>query len=183
MHKLRLDVLDLYLIHWPLPMFDEYVETWKTFGELRASGRVRSIGVSNFTEKHLRRLLDETGMVPVVNQVELSPQFPQRQLRAFHAEHGILTEAWGPLGQGRGLLEEPVVSRLAKEKGKSGAQIVLRWHIELGNVIIPKSLHPERLLENVNIFDFELEADEMKELATLQGNRFGPDPEAFDKRF
>ncbi len=183
MRKLRMNVLDLYMIHWPLPMYDEYVETWRALAELQASGRVRSIGVSNFTEKHLRRLVDETGVAPVVNQVELSPEFPQVQLRAFHADQGVLTEAWGPLGQGRGLLERPVVVHLAEEKGKSAAQIVLRWHVQLGNVIIPKSLHPDRLRENVNIFDFELEPDEMSQLGTLAGDRFGPDPEAFDKRF
>lgn len=183
MRRLRLEVLDLYLIHWPLPMFDEYVETWKALVELQTSGRVRSIGVSNFTEKHLERLVEETGVVPAVNQVELNPEFPQRELRTFHAEHGILTEAWGPLGQGRGLLEKPAVTRLAKEKGKSAAQIVLRWHIQVGNVVIPKSLQPSRLRENVNIFDFELEAREMEQLATLEGERSGPDPEAFEKRF
>jgi 2,5-diketo-D-gluconate reductase A len=191
MRMLGLGVLDLYLIHWPLPMTDKYVETWKAFEELLASGQIRSIGVSNFTEKHLQRLFDETDIVPVLNQVELHPRFPQDELRAFHAEHHILTEAWSPLERGRGLLaesgltekrsllEEPIIRDLAAAKGRSPAQIVLRWHVQLGNVIIPKSANPQRMRENIDIFDFELTDDEMRQFSSLAGERLGPDPEVF----
>ena len=193
MRRLGLEVLDLFLIHWPLPMLDKYVETWKALEELQSSRRVRSIGVSNFTEKHLQRLLDETEIVPVLNQIELHPRFPQDELRAFHAEHHILTEAWSPLERGRGLLEEsrhtekpsllaePVISNLAATKGKSPAQIVLRWHVQLGNVLIPKSANAQRMRENIEIFDFELTDDDMRYISTLAGERFGPDPETFSR--
>jgi diketogulonate reductase-like aldo/keto reductase len=183
MRKLRLEVLDLFLIHWPLPKLDRYVETWKAFDELRRDGRIRSIGVSNFTVDHLQRLLDETGVVPAVNQVELHPYFPQDELRAFHAEHGILTEAWAPLGQGRGLLEEPVLTEVGKAKDKTPAQVALRWHIQLGNVVIPKSVTPSRIRENFDVFDFALDDAEMEQIAGLAtGKRLGPDPEKFDAR-
>lgn len=183
MRKLRLDVLDLFLIHWPLPMFDQYVETWKAFEELQKTGRVRSIGVSNFSVRHLQRLIDETDVVPSVNQVELHPHFPQDDLRAFHAEHGILTEAWAPLGQGRGLLEDPVLADLGNAKGKSPAQIVLRWHVQLGNVAIPKSVTPSRIQENIDVFDFSLDDQEMELISGMAtGQRLGPDPEFFDMR-
>ena len=183
MRKLRLDVLDLFLIHWPLPKLDRYVETWKAFDELRKDGRIRSIGVSNFTVGHLQRLLDETGVVPAVNQVELHPYFPQDELRAFHAEHGILTEAWAPLGQGRGLLEEPVLTEVGKAKDKTPAQVALRWHLQLGNVVIPKSVTPSRIRENFDVFDFALDDAEMEQISGLDtGKRLGPDPENFDPR-
>ena len=175
--------LDLFLIHWPLPKLDRYVETWKAFDELRRDGRIRSIGVSNFTVNHLQRLLNETGVVPAVNQVELHPYFPQDELRAFHAEHGILTEAWGPLGQGKGLLEEPVLTELGKAKDKTPAQVALRWHVQLGNVVIPKSVTPSRIRENLDVFDFSLDDGEMEQIAGLAtGKRLGPDPENFDPR-
>jgi 2,5-diketo-D-gluconate reductase A len=178
MGKLGLDVLDLFLIHWPLPKFDQYVETWRAFEQLQATGRVSSIGVSNFTIEHLERLMKETDVVPAVNQIELHPEFPQDDLRAFHREHGILTQAWGPLGQGKGLLENPVLSRLAAAKGRSAAQVVMRWHLQLGNIVIPKSVHPERIRENIDIFDFELDQADMQEIAGLNtGRRLGPDPE------
>jgi 2,5-diketo-D-gluconate reductase A len=178
MQKLGLDVLDLFLIHWPLPMYDQYVETWKAFEELVASGRVKAIGVSNFTERHLQRLLDETGTVPALNQVELHPWFPQTALREFHAQHGIVTEAWSPIGQGKGLLEEQVIADLAKEKGRSPAQVVLRWHVQNGLVAIPKSVNPERIKQNLDVFDFELSDEDMARIATLDsGKRLGPDPE------
>ena len=183
MRKLRLDVLDLFLIHWPVPMADLFVETWKAFDELRREGRVRSIGVSNFTIEHLQRLLDETGVVPAVNQVELHPRFPQEELRAFHAQHGILTEAWAPLGQGKGLLEEPVLTEVSKSKNRSPAQVVLRWHIQLGNVVIPKSVTPSRIRENFDVFDFSLDDVEMRQISSLAtGERLGPDPRTFDAR-
>jgi 2,5-diketo-D-gluconate reductase A len=183
MRKLGLDVLDLFLIHWPLPTFDQYVETWRALERLLADGRVRSIGVSNFAVEHLQRLFDETDIVPTVNQIELHPQFPQDELREFHAAHGILTESWGPLGQGRGLLREPRIVALAASKGRSPAQTVLRWHIQLGNVVIPKSVTPDRIRENIQLFDFDLDEAEMSTIAELSsGRRLGPDPTAFDMR-
>jgi diketogulonate reductase-like aldo/keto reductase len=183
LRKLRLEVLDLFLIHWPLPMFDQYVETWKAFEELRREGRVRSIGVSNFTVEHLQRLFDETGVVPTVNQVELHPRFPQEELRGFHARHGILTQAWAPLGQGKGLLAEPVLAEVGRSKNKSPAQVVLRWHIQLGNVVIPKSVTPSRIRENFNVFDFSLDDAEMQRISSLAtGERMGPDPRTFNAR-
>jgi 2,5-diketo-D-gluconate reductase A len=181
--KLRLDVLDLFLIHWPVPKLDLYVETWKAFDELRREGRIRSIGVSNFTTEHLQRLIDETGVVPTVNQVELHPRFPQGELRAFHARHGILTEAWAPLGQGRGLLAEPVLAEVARSKNKSPAQVVLRWHIQLGNIVIPKSVTPSRIRENFDVFDFALDDAQMEQISRLDtGERLGPDPRTFNAR-
>jgi 2,5-diketo-D-gluconate reductase A len=183
MRRLRLEVLDLFLVHWPLPKLDLYVETWKAFDELRREGRVRSIGVSNFTVDHLQRLLDETGVVPAVNQVELHPRFPQEELRAFHAQHGILTEAWAPLGQGKGLLAEPVLTEVGRSKNKSPAQVVLRWHIQLGNVVIPKSVTPSRIRENFDVFDFSLDDAEMQQISSLAtGKRLGPDPRTFNPR-
>jgi 2,5-diketo-D-gluconate reductase A len=191
MERLGLEVLDLFLIHWPLPMLDQYVETWQVFEEILASGRVRSIGVSNFTQKHLQRLFEETSIVPVLNQVEMHPRFPQDELRRFHAEHGILTEAWSPLERGRGLLEEsgqtgkrslleePVIVKLAGEKGKTPAQIVLRWHIQVGSVPIPKSGNLQRMRENIEVFDFELAEEDMSQIAALSGERLGPDPDMF----
>jgi diketogulonate reductase-like aldo/keto reductase len=181
MRKLRLDVLDLFLIHWPVPMADLYVETWRAFDELRREGRIRSIGVSNFAIEHLQRLFDETGVVPTVNQVELHPRFPQDELRAFHAQHGILTEAWAPLGQGRGLLDEPVLAEVGRSKNKSPAQVVLRWHIQLGNIVIPKSVTPARIRENFDVFDFSLDDAEMQHISSLStGERLGPDPRTFN---
>ncbi len=183
MRKLRLDVLDLFLIHWPVPMADLYVETWKAFDELRREGRIRSIGVSNFTADHLQRLFDETGVVPTVNQVELHPRFPQDELRAFHAQHGIRTEAWAPLGQGRGLLAEPVLTEVGRSKNKSPAQVVLRWHIQLGTIVIPKSATPSRIRENFDVFDFALDDAEMQHISSLAtGERLGPDPRTFNAR-
>jgi 2,5-diketo-D-gluconate reductase A len=181
--KLRLDVLDLFLIHWPLPMFDQYVETWQAFERLLADGRVRSIGVSNFEVAHLERLLAETDVTPAVNQIELHPEFPQEELRAFHDEHGILTESWGPLGQGKGLLENSRIVELAQRKDRTPAQVVLRWHVQLGCVVIPKSVHPDRMRENIDLFDFELDDADMAEIAGVRtGQRLGDDPNEFAKR-
>jgi 2,5-diketo-D-gluconate reductase A len=183
MRKLRLEVLDLFLIHWPVPTADLYVETWKAFDELRREGRIRSIGVSNFMPEHLQRLFDETGVVPTVNQVELHPRFPQEELRAFHAEHGILTEAWAPLGQGKGLLDDPALGEVGRSKNKSPAQVVLRWHIQLGNIVIPKSVTPSRIRENFDVFDFALDDAEMQQITSLAtGERIGPDPRTFNAR-
>jgi 2,5-diketo-D-gluconate reductase A len=183
MRKLGLDVLDLFLIHWPLPMFDQYVETWRAFERLLADGRVRSIGVSNFEIPHLQRLLAETDVTPTVNQVELHPEFPQEELRTFHDEHGTLTESWGPLGQGKGLLEHPEIVEVARRKGRTPAQVVLRWHVQLGCVIIPKSVQPARIRENVDLFDFELDDADMAEIAGVRtGQRLGKDPNKFAMR-
>jgi 2,5-diketo-D-gluconate reductase A len=183
MTKLGLDVLDLFLIHWPLPMFDQYVDTWRAFEKLQADGRVRSIGVSNFEIEHLERLADETDVVPAVNQVELHPQFPQSELRAYHAEHGILTESWGPIGQGKGLLENEHIQAVANAKGRTPAQVVLRWHLQLGLVVIPKSVTPSRIAENFALFDFELDDDDMATIAKVDaGERLGSDPKTFAMR-
>jgi diketogulonate reductase-like aldo/keto reductase len=178
--KLGLDYLDLYLIHWPVPKRDLYVETWRALERLRAEGRVRAIGVSNFHLPHLRRLIDETGIVPSVNQVELHPYLPQAELRAFHAERGIVTEAWSPLAQGA-LLSEEIITALASKYAKSPAQIVLRWHLQLGTVAIPKSVTPSRISENLDVFDFELADDDVAAIGELDnGNRVGPDPDTFN---
>lgn len=178
--KLGLDYLDLYLIHWPLPERDRYVETWRAFEKLYADGRVRAIGVSNFQIPHLRRLFAETSVVPAVNQVELHPALQQAELRAFHAEHGIATEAWGPLARG-GALGDPAITGLAAKYGKSPAQIVLRWHLELGTIVIPKSVTPSRIRENIDVFDFEFAEDDLELIAELDtGARTGPDPDTFN---
>jgi 2,5-diketo-D-gluconate reductase A len=183
MKKLGIDVLDLFLIHWPLPMFDQYVETWRAFEKLLADGRVRSIGVSNFEIAHLERLLAETDVTPAVNQIELHPQFPQEELRAFHDEHGILTESWGPLGQGKGLLEDPSIVEVAQRKARTPAQVVLRWHLQLGCVVIPKSVNPDRVRENIDLFDFELDDADMAEISKVRtGERLGGDPNVFAMR-
>ncbi|MEV6237180.1 aldo/keto reductase [Lentzea sp. NPDC051838] len=182
LRKLKLDTLDLYLIHWPTPARERYVDTWKAFVELQKEGRVRAIGVSNFQPAHLQRVIDETGVVPAVNQVELHPYLQQTELRAFHAEHGIVTEAWSPLGQGGELLSDPVVAEIAAKHGKSVAQVVLRWHLQIGNVVIPKSVTPSRIRENIAVFDFELSADEITAVSTLdRGGRIGPNPDTFNE--
>ena len=183
MDKLGIDVLDLFLIHWPLPMFDQYVETWRAFEKLLADGRVRSIGVSNFEIPHLQRLLAETDVTPAVNQIELHPEFPQEDLREFHQQHGIVTESWGPLGQGKGLLENPQIVEVAQRKDRTPAQVVLRWHVQLGCVVIPKSVNPDRIRENINIFDFELDDADMAEISKVRtGERLGGDPNVFAMR-
>ncbi|OZM72403.1 oxidoreductase [Amycolatopsis antarctica] len=180
LEKLGLDRLDLYLIHWPLPKRDSYVDTWRALEKLYADGRVRAIGVSNFTQAHLRRLFDETEIVPAVNQVELHPQLQQADLRAFHAEHGIATEAWSPLAQGA-LLGEQTITSLGDKYGKTPAQIVLRWHLQVGNVVIPKSVTPSRVAENIDVFDFELADDDIAAIGELDtGTRTGADPDVFD---
>jgi diketogulonate reductase-like aldo/keto reductase len=178
--RLGLDTLDLYLIHWPVPSADRYVETWKGLEKLAADGRVRAIGVSNFGTEHLQRLFAETGTVPAVNQIELHPHFQQQELRALHAQHGIATEAWSPLAQG-GVLTEPAVTKIAEAHGVTPAQAVLRWHLQLGNIVIPKSVTPERIRENFDVFGFELSADEMAAIGELDSptGRIGPDPAQF----
>ena len=178
--RLGIDVLDLYLIHWPAPAQDAYVDAWKAMLGLQREGRVRSVGVCNFQVPHLQRLLDETGVLPSVNQVELSPYLQQRELRAFHAEHGIVTEAWSPLAVRAGLLDDPVVVELAAAHSVTPAQLVLRWHVELGNVVLTRSVTPARIAENVEIFGFALGDDALEALAGLdRGTRTGPDPDTF----
>jgi 2,5-diketo-D-gluconate reductase A len=180
--ELGLDYLDLYLIHWPTPARGRYADTWKAFAKLLADGRVRSIGVSNFQPEHLRQAIDATGVVPAVNQVELHPYLTQEPLRAFHAEHGIVTEAWSPLGQGKGLLDDPAIAEIARRHDRSAAQVVLRWHLQLGNVVIPKSVTPSRIAENLDVFDFTLDAEGVEALSSLNRNtRVGPDPDTFNE--
>ncbi|GAA0628377.1 aldo/keto reductase [Streptomyces crystallinus] len=179
--KLGLDYVDLYLIHWPRAMREDYVTIWRAFGEIAASGRAKAVGVSNFKEPHLRRVIDESGVVPAVNQVELHPQLAQPGLRAFHAEHGIATEAWSPLGQGKGLLEVPTIVAIAQKYGKTAAQVVLRWHLQLGTIAIPKSVTPSRIAENFDVFGFSLDAEDIAAIAALdEAKRLGPDPDEFD---
>lgn len=180
LERFGLDHIDLYLIHWPIPAQDRYVETWKGFEKVAADGRARAIGVSNFTIAHLERLAAETGTVPAVNQIELHPAFPQPELRAYHDEHGIATQAWSPIGQGGDLLRDERLGSLAQRYGRSPAQIVLRWHIQLGNIVFPKSVRPERMRENIDVFDIDLTDDDLATLAELNtGTRLGPDPDHF----
>ncbi|MFJ4340017.1 aldo/keto reductase [Streptomyces sp. NPDC088915] len=178
--RLGLDHVDLYLIHWPAPARDLYVDTWRAIGTLVADGRVRTAGVSNFNPAHLERLLDSGDLVPAVNQIELHPGLQQRELRALHAAHGIATEAWSPLAQGA-VLADPVITGIADRHGKSPAQVVLRWHLQLGNVVIPKSVTPARIRENLDVLDFALSPEEMEAVAGLdRGLRTGPDPDTLD---
>jgi len=180
--RLGLEWVDLYLIHWPLPRIDKYVESWRAMISLREKGLVRSIGVSNFTPKMLRRLIAETGVTPVVNQVELHPYFPQTELRAFHDEHEIRTESWSPLARRTELLREPVVVEIAAAHGVSPAQVVLRWHVELEAVPIPKSSDHERRRENLDVFGFALGADEVEAISALERGRiWGADPETHEE--
>ncbi len=177
--QLEMEHVDLYLIHWPVPSQDKYVETWQAFIELQQEGLVRSIGVSNFQPSHLERIIAETGVTPVVNQVELHPYFQQEGLRREHADLGIVTEAWSPLAQG-GVLEDPAIVQIAEAHDKTAGQVVLRWHIQLGNVVFPKSVTPERIIENFDIFAFTLSGEEMEAIAALDaGERTGPDPDTF----
>jgi 2,5-diketo-D-gluconate reductase A len=177
---LGLDMIDLYLIHWPVPARDRYVATWRALEKIYADGRARAIGVSNFRLVDLERLADETDMVPAVNQIELHPGFDQAELRAYHQAHGIITEAWSPLRQGFGLLDDLAVLALASTHAKSAAQVVLRWHIQLGNLVIPKSVTPERIRENFDLFDFALTDEEMAVISGLSGSRIGPEPDTFE---
>lgn len=175
--RLGTDYVDLYLIHWPAPSRDRYVDTWKAFMRLKEEGRARSIGVSNFYPQHLERLIGETGVIPVINQIELHPDFPQTEARAFHEKHGIVTQSWSPLGQGK-LLDHPAIAGIAARHGRTPAQAIIRWHIDNGLVVIPKSVTPSRIAENFKVFDFKLDADDMAAFAALEkdGRRIGPDP-------
>nr|WP_202556080.1 aldo/keto reductase [Streptomyces sp. SID4950] len=175
--KLGLDHVDLYLIHWPAPDRDAYVDTYKAFEKLHADGRIRAIGVSNFLPEHLKRLLAETSVVPAVNQIELHPQLQQRELRELHAEHGIATEAWSPLGSGKGLLEVPALVAIAQKHERTPAQVAVRWHLQTGNIVIPKSVTPSRIRENIDVFDFSLDDEDLAAISALdEGRRVGSHP-------
>ncbi|WP_413784697.1 aldo/keto reductase [Mycolicibacterium llatzerense] len=178
--QLGLDYLDLYLIHWPTPAQNLFVDTFKAFAHLRDQGRIRAIGVSNFEPEHLKLLIDATGIVPAVNQIELHPRLPQAELRETHARYGIATEAWSPLGQGS-MLQDPIITAIAERHGKTPAQVLIRWHIQLGNIVIPKSVNPDRIASNFHVFDFELSEADIASIATLDnGTRLGPDPRTFN---
>jgi 2,5-diketo-D-gluconate reductase A len=177
--RLGFEYVDLYLIHWPVPSADRFVDTWRAFERLHEEGRARTIGVSNFRIEDLERLEAETQMRPTVNQIELHPRLQQAELRAWHADHGVLTEAWSPLAQGE-LLDDETIAAIAERHGKTPAQAILRWHLQLGNVVFPKSVTPERIRENIELFDFELSDAEMAEFERLdRGERIGPDPGTF----
>ncbi|MCX7521738.1 aldo/keto reductase [Microbacterium sp. STN6] len=178
LERLGLDYVDLYLIHWPAPKRDTYVEAWRSLEKIAESGRARSIGVSNFEREHLQRLFDETSIVPAVDQIELHPAFQQRDVTSFAREHGINIEAWGPLGQGKyNLLELPEVTSAAEAHGKTAAQVVIRWHLQSGNIIFPKSTHRERMAENFDVFDFELSRAELDAITALErGGRVASSP-------
>jgi 2,5-diketo-D-gluconate reductase A len=176
---LGLDHVDLYLIHWPSPSTGDFVETWRAVLALREQGATTSVGVSNFQIPHLQRIIDEFGVVPAVNQIELHPWLPQSEIRAFDADRGILTEAWSPLASG-GLIDEPVLAAIGAKHGKSSAQVMIRWHLQLGNVVLPKSVTPARIAENIDVFDFELDADDLAAITALEnGHRTGPHPDEF----
>jgi 2,5-diketo-D-gluconate reductase A len=175
--KLGLDYLDLYLIHWPMPAREKYVDTYKAFEKLLADGRVRAIGVSNFLPDHLERLIGETSVLPAVNQIELHPHLQQHASRELHAEQGIATEAWSPLGSGKGILEIPAIVAIAQKHGRTPAQVVLRWHLQLGNVVIPKSVTPSRIKENIDVFGFSLDTEDLAAISALnEDRRLGSDP-------
>ncbi len=177
--RLEMETVDLYLIHWPVPSHDLYVETWRAFVELKEDGVARAIGVSNFQAAHLARIVDETGVTPAVNQIELHPRLQQPGLRREHADRGIVTEAWSPLARGE-VLDDPVITGIAEAHGRTPGQVVLRWHLQLGNVVFPKSVTPQRIRENFALFDFELGPHEMSAIEALDaGERIGPDPDTF----
>lgn len=182
--KLDSDYVDLFLIHWPLPtLYDgDFVSTWKVFEEFARDGRARSIGVSNFQVAHLQRLADDTDTVPSVNQIELHPYFGNDEVRAYGREHGIATEAWAPIAQGK-VLDDPVIKRVAEARDKTAAQVVLRWHIQRGDIVFPKSVTPERVKANFELFDFELDDSDMDTISALnkgESGRNGPNPDTFD---
>jgi diketogulonate reductase-like aldo/keto reductase len=178
--RLRLDFVDLYLIHWPMVGSEAYRETWRALIRLKEDGRAKSIGVSNFMIPHLRQIIADTGITPVVNQIELHPRFQQKELRAFHAENGIATESWAPLGQGS-LIANETLAGIGRKYGKTTAQVILRWHLDCGLVAIPKSVTPSRIRENIDVFDFKLDADDLRAIGTLddKGGRVGPNPAVF----
>jgi 2,5-diketo-D-gluconate reductase A len=181
--ELGFDYVDLFLIHWPLPtLYDgDFASTWKTLEEFHGDGRARSIGVSNFQIEHLERLAAETDTVPAVNQIEVHPYFTNEAVRGYGREHGIATEAWSPIAQG-GVLEDPTITRIAENVGKTPAQVVLRWHVQRGDIVFPKSVTPSRMEENFALFDFELEPEDMEAISALdkgEDGRTGPNPDTF----
>ncbi|GGX90814.1 aldo/keto reductase [Streptomyces anandii] len=179
--KLGLEYVDLYLIHWPVPSKGAFTDSYRAFEKLLADGRARAIGVSNFLPEHLGRLIEETSVIPAVNQIELHPHLQQRAAREFHAEQRIATEAWSPLGQGKGLLEVPAIVAIAQKHGRTPAQVVLRWHVQLGNIVIPKSVTPSRIKENIEVFDFSLDDEDLAAISALnEDRRLGPDPATFE---
>lgn len=175
--RLGIDKADLYLIHWPSPHRGLYVDSWKALVRLKEEGRVGAIGVSNFASEHLDRIIDATGVTPVLNQIELHPDFQQRELRSLHDDLGIRTESWSPLGQGK-LLADPVIARIAAKHGRTPAQTIIRWHLDQGLIVIPKSVTPSRIVENFDVFGFALDAGDLAAIDALDGagNRIGPDP-------
>lgn len=177
LERLGLEQVDLYLIHWPAPKKNLYLDSWKALVRLHEEGRARSIGVSNFEPEHIQRLIDETGVIPAVNQIELHPTFQQLRHQAFHQKHGIHTESWSPLGQGRELTD-PVIGKIAAKHGKTPAQTIIRWHLDSGLIVIPKSVTPSRIRENIGVFDFKLDAEDLAAIAALDSpkGRVGPDP-------
>lgn len=180
LEAMKFEYLDLFLIHWPLPAVGDFVETWKALEEIYRSGRARAVGVSNFQPHHIQRLLQETALTPAVNQIELHPYFTQDDLWAFDREHGIATEAWSPIAQGQ-VLDDPTIVRIAERLRRTPAQVTLRWHIQRGNIVFPKSVTPERIAENFAIFDFELTADDVAAITALHRNgRRGPNPDDFN---
>lgn len=180
--NLGVDYVDLLLIHWPMPRLDKYVQTWQTMIELQQEGLIRSLGVSNFTPEHLGRIIAETGVTPAVNQIELHPYFPQAAMRAFHAEHDIRTESWSPLAHRSALLQEPDVIAVAQAHSVTPAQAVLRWHVQLGTIPVPKSATPSRQRENFDIFGFELTSEEVEVLSALESGRlWDGDPDTFEE--
>ncbi|MGH6761903.1 MAG: aldo/keto reductase [Phyllobacterium sp.] len=176
--RLGTDYVDLYLIHWPVPSKDHFLDTWRAFVKIREEGRAKSIGVSNFRIADLKRILAESDAVPVLNQIELHPQFQQQELRVFQQQHGIATEAWSPLGQGK-ILENETLRKVAAKHGKSVAQVILRWHLDIGNIVIPKSVTPSRIAENLDVFDFRLDAADHEAIKALdsRNGRIGPHPD------
>ena len=181
MDKLKLKYLDLYLIHWPAPRKGTYLQAWKTLIELKKEGLVKSIGVSNFQVEHLKRIIDETGVTPAINQIELHPQFQQKELRHFHAQHQIQTESWSPLGQGQ-ILKNSAIHSIGQKHRKTSAQVILRWHLQNQFVVIPKSATPSRIQENINVFDFNLDQDDLFKINELDSasGRIGPNPMTAD---
>jgi 2,5-diketo-D-gluconate reductase A len=177
MEKLGLEQIDLFLIHWPLPGQNRYVEAWKALIELKDAGRIKSIGVSNFNQDHLERIIGVTGVVPVVNQIELHPAFQQRDVREFHARHDIKIESWSPLGSGR-LLDDPTIGSIARKHGKTIAQTIIAWHLQQGLIVIPKSVNKDRIAANFDVFDFKLDAEDLKTIEGLDSpdGRTGPNP-------
>ena len=177
--KLQLDYVDFYLIHWPVPKQKLFIESWRAFAKLKEDGRVKSIGVCNFNIPHLQTLIDETGIAPTINQIELHPQLQQQELRSFHKKHNIATESWSPLGQGT-ILQDATIGAIAKKHRKTPAQIIIRWHLDNDLIVIPKSVTPARIKENFAVFDFRLDDDDLGQIGRLdKKHRIGPDPETF----